>query len=446
MKRWTVNAVAILGIVSILSILLVQILWIHNTRKLQQKSIVIQEREDSLNLREFSQEAHAALQNVLVQITHADEDPTSVYGAIKQVRYNHYTVDISEELQPYYLETILKKELYHQNIHQDFIYGIYDCFTDSISLYGLIPFTKDSLYANVAKPIKHITAESLNLKKDGHYFTVYFPNFKLQKIKEASSFSPWIYLTIVVLFVIVFFGFSLGIIIRQKRLSEVKNDFINNMTHELKTPISTISLSSELLLRMPNDEDPEKVRKYASIIYKENKRLEKQVERVLNLAKLDKDQVILNKEEIDVCAILQEVKESFEFNQMQNGGQITIDQRTNSATIWADPVHVTNVIYNLVDNAVKYCKTQPIIRLLLQEEPGGIRLEISDNGIGMKREDLHLIFDKFYRVPTGNVHDVKGFGLGLYYVKLIIDAHRGKITVQSIPEKGTTFSIWLPTR
>lgn len=445
MKNRTVNAVAILGIFSIISILTVQFVWIHNTRQLQQEYIDIQQREDSLNLREFAQQARAALRNVLTQLNQ-NEDPNNIYGAIKQVSYQHYTVDISDEIQPFYLETLLKKELYLQDIQQDFLYGIYDCFIDSIELSGLITFDKDSIYAKQQQALKGITPESLNLTKDGHYFTVFFPNLKLDKIEAASSFSPIAYLLIVVIFVVVFFAFSLGIIIRQKRLSEVKNDFINNMTHELKTPISTISLSSELLLRLELPQDEEKMRKYASIIYKENKRLEKQVERVLNIAKLDKDKVILNKEQIDLIAILEEVKENFNFNQAQGGGQIQLNYPSDQALICADPVHLTNVLFNLVDNAVKYCKLSPSIQMTVQAEKEGYRIEIQDNGIGIRKEDQKLIFDKFYRVPTGNIHDVKGFGLGLYYVKLIVEAHQGKIDVRSNPDKGTTFSIWLPLR
>jgi two-component system phosphate regulon sensor histidine kinase PhoR len=218
------------------------------------------------------------------------------------------------------------------------------------------------------------------------------------------------------------------------------------MTHELKTPISTISLSSELLLRLEDNADADRMRKYASIIYKENKRLEQQVERVLNIAKLDKDKVSLNKEQVSIYSILDDVKENFDFNQATGGGQFTIAKEADPAQLIADPVHLTNVLFNLVDNAVKYCKVAPIIHITVKGEKDGFRIEIQDNGIGIKKDDLRLIFDKFYRVPTGNIHDVKGFGLGLYYVKLIVEAHRGKIDAKSTPEKGTTFSLWLPAR
>jgi two-component system phosphate regulon sensor histidine kinase PhoR len=217
------------------------------------------------------------------------------------------------------------------------------------------------------------------------------------------------------------------------------------MTHELKTPISTISLSSEMLLRMDLDEEnQEKIRKYAGIIFKENKRLENQVERVLNVAKLDKDKVTLDKEPFNVHELLFEVKDNFEFNQTEIGGVIELQCEAEHFEIQADPVHLTNVIYNLLDNAIKYCDGKAKIHILTKNEKSGLIIEVSDNGIGIKKENLKMIFDKFYRVPTGNVHDVKGFGLGLYYVKLMIEAHDGTIEVKSTPGKGTTFILTLP--
>ena len=216
------------------------------------------------------------------------------------------------------------------------------------------------------------------------------------------------------------------------------------MTHELKTPISTISLSSELLLRMDEENNIEKVRRYAGIIYKENKRLENQVERVLNVAKLDKDKVVLNKENFNIHELLDEVKENFEFNHSEAGGEIELQKNATNFSIQVDPVHITNVVYNLLDNAVKYCSEKPKIQIITRNEKSGLSLEITDNGLGMKREHSKLIFDKFYRVPTGNIHNVKGFGLGFYYVKLIVEAHQGKIDVKSSVGKGTTFVLWFP--
>jgi two-component system phosphate regulon sensor histidine kinase PhoR len=231
---------------------------------------------------------------------------------------------------------------------------------------------------------------------------------------------------------------------RQKRLSEIKNDFINNMTHELKTPISTIALSSEMILKGDFREDQEKLNRYVGIIHKENKRLEDQVERVLNVAKLDQEKIILKKTPINIHELLEEARENFTLNQVGNGVEINLNLEAENPTISADSVHITNVIYNLLDNAIKYCELDPKINIKTSNRDNGFSIEISDNGIGIRREDVKMIFDKFYRVPTGNLHNVKGFGLGLFYVKLIIDEHLGKIDVKSKPGEGTSFTIWLP--
>lgn len=440
MKNRTINAVIFLGVLSLMMVLIVQLLWMNKTIRIQETNIAIQTKADSLNQKEFTQNVEIALKKVLKQINQNSHVNAEVYGAVKQLKPNHYTVDISEELQAFYLETLLKKEFYTQNVHQDFIFGIYDCFTDSITLGNLIQYTKDSLFASVSSKSHGITPEKLNLKKDGHYFTVYFPTLKITSIKPDEFISPWIYIVIILVLILVFFGFSVSIILRQNRLSEIKNDFINNMTHELKTPISTISLSSELLMRLDNN-DFEKVNKYAAIIFKENKRLEQQVERVLNVAKLDKDQVTLEIERFNVHEILNEAKESFQLQQFNQGGLIELDLGAPDGHILADPVHITNVIYNLIDNATKYCEEKPVILIRTFKDRSGFKIEITDNGIGIKKENLHSIFEKFYRVPTGNIHNVKGFGLGLYYVKLIMDAHKGKIDVKSSLGKGTSITL-----
>jgi two-component system phosphate regulon sensor histidine kinase PhoR len=242
----------------------------------------------------------------------------------------------------------------------------------------------------------------------------------------------------------VFFGFSVLVIIRQKRLSEVKTDFINNMTHELKTPISSIGLCSEMIMKTDSNLDPKKIQKYAGLIFKENKRLEHQVERVLNIAKMDKHDVILEKEAFNIHEFLEELKHNFDFNQNETGKCINMQLNAQSDEITVDPVHISNVLHNLVDNAIKYCTDTPQIVIKTEQDAKYFVIEVTDNGIGIKRENLKMIFDKFYRVPTGNLHDVKGFGLGLYYVKTIIDGHKGQISVKSAIGAGTTFRLKLP--
>ena len=444
MKRFRINAVIILGVLSLSSILLVQLLWVRKTIEIQSTSSAIQQKSDSLNLKEFSEQTNLALRNVLNVISNAIEDSSEHYGAIKQLNVNQFKVDIIQELDPYYLETLLKKALYNQNIHEDFTFGIYDCFTNQLTFSKLYKFTDDSLYTLVNNNIIGLDSARLKLKNDGHYFTVFFPNVQNKLPQNTVFLSPWVYISTIVFLVLIFFGFSLATIIKQKRLSEVITDFINNMTHELKTPIATISLSSEMIMRLDSDDDLEKAKKYAGIIFKENKRLETQVERVLNISTLDTENTTLNKKSLDFHELLVEVKDTFDFNQLANGGKILIENNASVFTIQADPIHITNVVYNLLDNAVKYCTTKPFISITTKNERNYLVIEIKDNGIGIRKEDLKMIFDKFYRVSTGNIHDIKGFGLGLFYVKLIINEHNGSIDVKSKLGEGSTFTIKLP--
>ena len=445
MKRFRINAVIILGVLSLSSILLVQLLWVRKTIEIQSTSTAIQQKSDSLNLKEFSEQTNLAVRNVLNVISNAIEDSSEHYGAIKQLNVNQFKVDIIQELDPYYLETLLKKALYNQNIHEDFTFGIYDCFTNQLTFSKLYKFTDDSLYKLVNNNIIGLDSARLKLKNDGHYFTVFFPNVQNKLPQNTVFLSPWVYISTIVFLVLIFFGFSLATIIKQKRLSEVITDFINNMTHELKTPIATISLSSEMIMRLDSDVDNvEKAKKYAGIIFKENKRLETQVERVLNISTLDTENTTLNKKSLDFHELLVEVKDTFDFNQLANGGKILSENNASIFTIQADSIDITNVVYNLLDNAVKYCITKPFISITTKNERNYLVIEIKDNGIGIRKEDLKMIFDKFYRVSTGNIHDIKGFGLGLFYVKLIINEHNGSIDVKSKPGEGSAFTIKLP--
>ena len=445
MNRYSLNTLILLGVISMAGIMIIQGVWVRKTMELQVKNIAIQEKEDSLNLKEFSEQSHVALRNVLEKINTNLSDSSDLYDAVKQIRTNRFKVDINEELQPYYLETLLKKAFYEQNINQDFVYGIYDCFTDSIVYGNLIKYTKESSYEPISLDDAGITSENLSIKNDGHYFTVFFPNVEAKSIQPVQFISPWIYIGVIILLVMVFFAYSLVIIFRQRKLSEVKNDFINNMTHELKTPISTISLSSEMLMRMPNGDDFNKIKRYAGIIYDENKRLEHQVERVLNVAKLDKDKLVLNKEKINIEEILVQLSENFKLIENKEGSEILLEIGEGSHEIVADPVHITNVIHNLTDNALKYSGENTTITISTSRSEKELIINFVDQGIGMKKEHLKSIFDKFYRVPTGNIHNVKGYGLGLYYVKIIVESHQGTILVQSALNKGSTFTIKLPS-
>lgn len=445
MNRKTINAVIIIGVLSIFSILMVQVIWINRTIRAQKDAVILQERQDSLNVRQFEESVRVALRNAVEEIGTHYVDSSDIYGAVKQKSSNYFLVDINENLHPYYLEQLLKRTFYDHNITQNFQYGIYDCYNDSIVYGNLIRFSRDSLYAPATDTTLGVTSPELSWERDGHYFTVYFPELLSQPTDSLIvEKSPWLYMAYIVGILLVFFAFSISVIIRQKRISEVKTDFVNNMTHELKTPISTIGLSSEMLMTSDFTKDPERLKKYAEVIFKENKRLEQQVERVLNMAKLDRNELELQIERIEIHELIEEVADSFRFNQSMSGGEINLDLKAEDDVVEGDMVHITNVLFNLMDNAVKYSVDAPQVKIITENKKNGIEVKVQDQGIGISKDQINQVFEQFYRVPTGDQHDVKGFGLGLYYVKLIVDKHKGKISLNSIPGEGSTFTIWLP--
>ena len=224
----------------------------------------------------------------------------------------------------------------------------------------------------------------------------------------------------------------------------MKTDFVNNMTHEFKTPISTISLASEMLLKPRVNQSSEKTEKYANIIYDENSRLKNQVEQVLQIAVLDKGNFKLKKKEVNLHEIIEMAVDNFEMIIKQRCGKIITSLDADMATFYADPIHITNIIHNLMDNANKYSPEIPEISISTRNNEKGIILSVEDKGIGISPENQKHIFKKFFRVHTGNIHDVKGFGLGLYYVKTIVEIHGGTINLVSELKKGTKIEIYFP--
>jgi two-component system phosphate regulon sensor histidine kinase PhoR len=342
---------------------------------------------------------------------------------------------------PYLLESLLKREFEQRNIGENFEYGVYDCFTDSIVFGNYVPLDSDTSATRGTAEVPHIKWE-----KDGHYFGVFFPDREPFEMQAATRpVSTWAFSAIISFIVFLFFAYTVYLVLRQKRLSEMKTDFINNMTHELKTPISTISLSSEVLLGDGIENQPERRKQYAKLIYNENQRLRLQVDKVLQLASLDREKVQLQKEKLDLHRFVHEAKNAITMVRNVNEVEISLQLDAVHHHILADPVHVSNIIHNLLDNAMKYSREKPKIKITTENENGWIVLHVNDNGIGIPQKSLKYIFDKFYRVHTGNVHDVKGFGLGLFYVQQMMAAHKGKINVTSKEGKGTNFKLYFST-
>ncbi len=248
----------------------------------------------------------------------------------------------------------------------------------------------------------------------------------------------------IILLLIASFYYTVATIMRQKKLSEIKNDFIGNMTHEFKTPISTISLACEVLNDDSIEKSKDKIANYVNVISEENKRLSTLVENILQTAILDKGEFKLKKESIDVHYIIEKAIENIRLQIEKKGGNISTDLKATQNFITADKVHLTNVIYNLIDNAIKYTEQIPQISVATANKENGILVSVKDNGIGISKENQKKIFDTLYRVPTGNIHNVKGFGLGLSYVKAVIEKHGGNISVESESGKGSCFNIFFP--
>lgn len=273
---------------------------------------------------------------------------------------------------------------------------------------------------------------------------VHFPDMSNYILSSVRFMIPAIVFTIVLLLT---FIFTIVIVFRQKKLSEIKNDFINNMTHELKTPISSISLAAQMLNDKSVTKSESMMTHLSSVINSETKRLRFLVDKVLQMSMFDRKKAIYNKKELDINEMVETIANTFQLRVQHTGGHIMTDIEAVDSTAYADEMHFQNAIFNLLDNAVKYGKPDSPLELFIKTwnpDDKHICIMIKDNGLGIKKENLKKIFDKFYRVHTGNVHNVKGFGLGLAYVKQIVDIHDGDIKAESEFGKGTSFTIKLP--
>ncbi len=420
MSNRTIQFVIALATLSVVGIIITQVYW---TRQ----SFAMKEAE-------FNKSVYAALRQTAEQMAKLNKIELT-HNPVKQVTPNTYIVNINDnKLRANLIEHYLGINFEKEKLHMDYEYGIFDCASDKM------------MYGNYIKAnqIQKIPTDTL-MQKWGdfpHYFTVRFPT---KNIYLAFQMDVWLFSSALTLIIFVFFGFTLSVILRQKRLSQVQRDFINNMTHEFKTPISTIAVSTELIMNPKVLHNPEKVLTYNQIIRTQNIRLKNQIDKVLQMAVMDRGKFTLKKEMMDLPQLLQEAVDNFNLKDETN---LTLECNlpTQNAKVQADRVHFTNIIYNLLENGTKYVSsdTTPEIAVKAVLKNNEIAISIKDNGIGIAREHQKKIFDKFFRVPTGNVHDVKGFGLGLNYVQTIIHAHAWRITLESALGKGSTFTIYIP--
>jgi two-component system, OmpR family, phosphate regulon sensor histidine kinase PhoR len=333
------------------------------------------------------------------------------------------------------MRMIIVQAMKNQGLKQPFEFCVTNIFNNPISVsQGFTPnMLSQSIYTRLTPPSSAQPETIFIYIKDTK-------NYIMRKM--ASMIIASILFTIIIISA---FALTIRTMLRQKNISEIKSDFINNMTHELKTPLATISLAVDALNNEKVIHDSEKIRYYSGMIKEENKRMHRQVETILQAAKLEKQEDLnLNIQTLDAHATIDKVARNLSLQIQDKEGELHLDLAANKHFIDVDEVHFSNIIFNLLDNAIKYSKDAPIIHLSTQVNNGMLAIKIKDNGIGMNRETASRAFEKFYRAHTGNLHNVKGFGLGLSYVKTMVEAQNGYIKLESVLGKGSTFTVNMP--
>ena len=379
----------------------------------------------------FQQFASESNQN---WISHKNEMVNDIFDELVSVNvYNGFSQKVDTVL----LDSILKFELLQKGVSAKYDFAV----TSSKNI------PADSVAISERGKKIYESPFKVNLSPDNifikpKFLSVYFPN---QHRYLVSSMWGLLLVSLAFMLALIFsFYYTISTIFKQKKLSEIKNDFISNMTHEFKTPISTISLAVEVLNDKSVEKSQERVSNYVKMIGDENKRLSLLVENILQTAILDKGEFKLKVQSIDIHNLIEQTFTNIKLQVENKEGQITSQLNATKPVINADRVHITNILFNLIDNALKYSKDNPDIIVSTKNDDEGIFISVQDNGIGISKDNQKRIFDTMYRVPTGNIHNVKGFGLGLSYVKAVVEKHGGSIKVESELGKGSMFTLYLP--
>jgi len=416
-----IRFVVLLGAFAIIGIIAVQLYFMK--------------KEWSNKEKQFAQTVTICLRNVAIKIYKFNNTAPSVPNPVRQLSSNYFVVDVNSEIDANILEHYLKAEFERYNVQTDFEYGIYNCETNVME-YGNYVFYNGKVKQD---------AISSNLGMYSGYNYYFGVNFPLLNNTIAGDMTIWFFLVGILAVSVIFFAYSIFVILKQKQLSELQRDFINNMTHEFKTPIASINIAADVISNPESIREPSRILTYGSVIKQEVNRLNDQVDKMLQIARIEKSGFHLKMESLDLNAIISQAIENCLAN---NGSKIKIKSHlaADVGLVEGDRMHLTNIFYNLLDNAVKYSDDSPEIQISSVCEQKKIIISFSDNGPGIARIHQKRVFQKFYRIPTANVHDVKGFGLGLFYVKSICDAHHWKINLDPSPAKGTTFILEIPQK
>jgi two-component system phosphate regulon sensor histidine kinase PhoR len=408
------NIIITLGFVAIIGILVAQLLWTRQAYNLEDKK--------------FNQTVNIALLEVVEKLSGGKTSFTE--NPVQNISNDYYVVNVNNDFHPTVLEHYLKTEFTRFQINTNYVYALYNCRSDRM-IYGKYISTHQKNTNN--KVIKFPKHENLV-----YYFSIRFPDKATYLI---SSLRFWYLLTFALIIILLVYVYSIYTIIQQKKFSELQRDFINNMTHEFKTPLSSILLASEALTKQELIKENPKLKTYTSIITDQSYKLNNHIEKILNIAKNDASGLSLKLQRIVLLPFITEITDTI----IQKNENLTIRIEIESTTsIIADEFHFTNIVYNLLDNSIKYCDTTPNILISTSKDSKGLYLKFKDNGIGIPPKNIPHIFDKFYRINSPKSDEVNGFGLGLFYVKKVVQQHNWKISVENNPDKGITITLFLP--
>ncbi|MBN1144815.1 MAG: HAMP domain-containing histidine kinase [Bacteroidales bacterium] len=423
MRTSTVKIIIFISSLALVGLVFTQTFWMREEIEIARK--------------QFDHRADRALMGIVDELSDHVYNSSRFFPKAYACAYLGDSKEVLEALDTMLLQTLVDKYVAYHHLDDDYFYAIVKTTNDSM-------IYKSAGFPAFNAPADPYKAYLTNIWKDVHYhIALYFPHKnRVIVLKQVL----WLGITLLFL-VIIIFGVAAIIItyLRQKKLSEMKNDFVNNITHEFKTPVSTIALAAEVLHRNEAKNNPEKIRNYARIILDENERMKQQIERVLEIAQQDHRKIKLEPVQLDVHELLQSIASDLCFRKSEKEININFQLNAVNHVIKADLIYIKGIICNIVENAIKYSSENPELTITTEDFREGILMSFADNGIGMSRESLKMIFEKFYRVPTGNVHNVKGFGLGLYLAKTMTQAHGGHIKVSSEINKGSRFDVYLPS-
>lgn len=416
MKIKKLNIIIVLGLIATIGILIVQLIWTYKAFTLEEKK--------------FSQKVHIALLEVARELNEDANHEFNPKDLIQRISNDYYVVNVNDNIEPKILEHYLKTEFSKFNIVTDYEYAIYNCESDDM-MYGK--------YISIDDDLKQKKAIEFPKSTDlVYYFAIRFPQERSYLI---SSLQFWFVLSIALIIILLVYVYSIYTIIQHKKYSELQRDFINNMTHEFKTPLSSILLASNYLNNNELIKNDTKLNSYSNIITIQGKKLNNHIEKILNIARNDESALAINPVKIKLFPFLLEIIEPIKLKHENLKVKINVNPEE---MIVADEFHFANVVHNLLDNSIKYSDENPEIEINSIRNNKELKLEFSDNGIGVSPKNIAFIFDKFYRVSGQKSNEINGFGLGLYYVKKIIQQHHWKISAKNNPQKGLTISITIP--